>query len=125
MPKIVKVRTFFDNIVKYYLINSKTTLQKGMLFVATTKFGQDLTEITCPKCKTISNQEREEILQFYRTNKKKSIFFEPVLDHPAKDFEIKNYHTNQTYAQEHMKILKQKIEEYNLEMKIISLLSAE
>lgn len=123
MPKVVKVKTFFDNIVKYYLINSKTPLQKGMLFVGTTKFGQDLMEIACPKCQTVSDQEWEEILKSYGTNdnKKNRFSFEPVLDHPAKDFEIKNYHLNQTYAQEYMKFFRQKIEEHDLEMKILSL----
>lgn len=119
MPKVVKVKTFFDNIVKYYLINSESPLQKGMLFVGTTKFGPDIMEITCPKYETISSQKWEEILKSYGTNDRFS--FEPVLDHPAKEFEIKNYHLNQTYAREHMKFFKQKISEYNLEMKLISL----
>ncbi|MGL4394348.1 MAG: regulatory iron-sulfur-containing complex subunit RicT [Brevinema sp.] len=99
-------------------------LKKGMHFVASTKFGDDMVEIQCPKRISMTQEEWEDTLKKMgiTTDQQSARFaFEPVLRHPAKESEIQLYNDNSQKAAETLPLFKEKIQQHNLQMKIMGL----
>ncbi|MGL4563254.1 MAG: regulatory iron-sulfur-containing complex subunit RicT [Brevinema sp.] len=124
MLHIVKVKTLFDHSLKYYRINTDVLLKQGMLFIGATKFGNDIVEIQCPKRIEMTEEKWELTLKKMgiTTDQSSQRFsFEPLLDRIAKESELKKYNQNVQKAMELLSLFKDKIKEYQLEMKIIGL----
>ncbi len=123
MYTVVKVKTLFDNTVKDYRISSDIELKKGQLFIATTCFGEDIVELSCPKRTTISKEKwNSRISGSKEEDKKNSHFsFEPEVLRVATDEEFQTHLSSLSLAETHRDLFQQKIEEYNMDMKIVKL----
>ncbi|MGL4388660.1 MAG: regulatory iron-sulfur-containing complex subunit RicT [Brevinema sp.] len=124
MLNVVKVKTLFDHSLKYYKIDNDIILKKGMFFVGSTKFGDDLVEIQCPKRIFMTEIKWDETLKNMgiTTDPQSARFaFEPTLYHPAKDSEIQKYNENDNRSKELLTLFNDKIKVHGLEMKIMGL----
>ncbi|MGL5721464.1 MAG: regulatory iron-sulfur-containing complex subunit RicT [Brevinema sp.] len=124
MIHMVKARTFYDNNIKYYRIDSDEPLQKGAVYVGETRFGNDLLEIHCPSRIVISEAEWDKMLEdmgLADDKKKSRTAYEPVIQYKAKEADITDYYNAKKEAENLFGLFKQKIEEHNLSMKILKL----
>lgn len=122
--QVVKVKVLFNKSLQYYKIEDHILLKKGMLFVGTTKFGNDLVEINCPSKVELTEEEWHENLKKTGSVKDQNtsrFSFEPTLCHPAKESELEQYQNNRKKAEELLPLFKEKIKQYNLDMKIVEL----
>ncbi|MGL5722448.1 MAG: regulatory iron-sulfur-containing complex subunit RicT [Brevinema sp.] len=124
MIHLVKARTFYDNNIKYYRIDSSEPLQKGDVYVGETRFGNDLLEIHCPSRNMISQEEWDKILEdmgLADDKKKSRTAYEPIIQFKAKESDIAEYYVAKKEAENLFTLFKQKIEQHNLSMKILKL----
>lgn len=122
MPSLVRAKTLFDNVSRQYRITSDLSLRRGMLILGTTCFGNDIVEIGCPKTTQVSAEEWDVLFGKGDSQDKSFYFsFEPQILRLAKDSEIEQHQENMQHALKYKDIFKKKIEEYNLDMKIVRL----
>ncbi|MGL5255054.1 MAG: regulatory iron-sulfur-containing complex subunit RicT [Brevinema sp.] len=124
MIHLVKARTFYDNNIKYYRINSPEPLSKGDVYVGETRFGSDLLEIHCPSRSSVSEEEWGKILEdmgIADDKKKSRSAYEPIIQYKAKESDITEYYQAKKEVENLFSLFKQKIEEHKLSMKILKL----
>ncbi|MGL4367056.1 MAG: regulatory iron-sulfur-containing complex subunit RicT [Brevinemataceae bacterium] len=124
MIDIVKVKVCLDQSVRYYKISPGKSVTKGMIFIGATKFGSDFLEIVCPKITQIELSQWEELnkdLAVCDEKKQTRFAFEPILERPAKESEITQHSQNNDDVKEYLPLFRQKIANFELEMKIVKL----
>lgn len=124
MINLVKVRTLYDNNIKYYRIDGDEALQKGAVYIGATRFGNDLMEIHCPSRVPISEKEWQQMLEdlgISEDKKNSRTAYEPVIHHRAKEQDISDSLSNKNDLEKMLVVFKDKSEYYKLAMKIMKL----
>lgn len=119
MLQVVKVKTLYDDNIKYYQVGNLQNIQHGEYYVGETCFGEDVVEIICNQKMEISLERWESMIK--STAKKSHFSFEPKLLRKATDKELNESRSYIELANTHKDIFEQKIQEYKIDLKIVKL----